>query len=107
MGAFDAIKINKADNTATVLRDIKAGDEVRVSAEGTILSVIAQQDIAFGHKIALSEMQPGTSLLKYGEVMGTLPKIFTAESLCMCIMPTAIVGGGTFMAIAMLCNHRE
>ena len=70
MGAFDAIKINKADNTATVLRDIKAGDEVRVSAEGTILSVIAQQDIAFGHKIALSEMQPGTSLLKYGEVMG-------------------------------------
>jgi len=47
-----ALKINAGDNVAVVLADVKAGEEVGVMTDTDVVQIRAQQDIAFGHKIA-------------------------------------------------------
>jgi hypothetical protein len=49
-----ALKINAGDNVAVVLADVKAGEEVGVVTDTDVVQIRAQQDIAFGHKIALA-----------------------------------------------------
>ncbi|MFH2076691.1 MAG: hypothetical protein ABIJ57_15335 [Pseudomonadota bacterium] len=48
-----ALKINAGDNVAVVLSDVNAGEEVGVVTDTDVVQIRAQQDIAFGHKIAL------------------------------------------------------
>jgi altronate dehydratase len=49
----EALKINAGDNVAVVLSDVKNGEEVGVMTDTDVVQIHAQQDIAFGHKIAL------------------------------------------------------
>jgi antitoxin (DNA-binding transcriptional repressor) of toxin-antitoxin stability system len=65
-----ALKINPRDNVAVVLADVAPGEEVVVTAEGQVLRLAARQAIAFGHKIALTELDSGQPIIKYGEEIG-------------------------------------
>ena len=53
------------DNVGTaVLEPIQTGDHVSCNGERSDLKVIAQADIAYGHKIALMDIAAGDTVLK-------------------------------------------
>ncbi|MGN1163645.1 MAG: UxaA family hydrolase [Candidatus Ornithospirochaeta sp.] len=63
-----AIKINKRDNVAVVIRDAEKGEEL----EG--LGVVLNSDVPQGHKVALSPIKEGEPCIRYGVVLGYLVK---------------------------------
>ncbi len=65
-----AILIDTKDNVATAFQDLKAGDNVTVSLEGTDVSTTLAQDIPFGHKFALTDIALHEPVVKYGEAIG-------------------------------------
>jgi len=69
-----AILIDKKDNVATALRQLEKGDSIPVVVEDRSVSVILLQDISFGHKFALTDIQQGDAIIKYGEVIGLATK---------------------------------
>lgn len=69
-----AILIDKKDNVATALRQLGKGDCIPVEIEGRSVSVVLLQDISSGHKFALTDIQQGDAIIKYGEVIGLATK---------------------------------
>lgn len=69
-----AILIDKKDNVATALRQLEKGDSIPVAVEDRSVSVILLQGISFGHKFALTDIQRGDAIIKYGEVIGLATK---------------------------------
>ena len=67
---MDAIMLRENDNVATALRDLAAGEEVVVGIQEHTRRVRVGQPIAFGHKLAVTEIGQGEHILKYGEVIG-------------------------------------
>jgi|SRR5680860_700938 len=67
---IDAIVLHAADNVATTVQDLKAGQKAIVRLERDIQYVILQEDIPYGHKFAFRSICQGENILKYGEVMG-------------------------------------
>ena len=57
------VKINEADNVAIAVQEIKAGTEVEKD-------LIARQDIPQAHKIALTKIQAGEPVIRYGVILG-------------------------------------
>lgn len=62
-----ALRLHPTDNVAVSRRLITAGETIKVSQ----LKVTVQQEIPFGHKIALTNLEPGDSIRKYGQEIGT------------------------------------
>ena len=69
-----AILIDKKDNVATALHRMGKGDSILVAIEDRSVSVVLSQDVPFGHKFALTEIQQGDAIIKYGEVIGLATK---------------------------------
>lgn len=65
----NAIILNARDNVATALCEIKSGEKVTVR-NGEEYEIEVIQDIPFGHKFAVREIQKGEYVIKYGEVIG-------------------------------------
>ena len=67
-----AIQIDEEDNVATATSDMRHGETIEVlSPEGEVISkpkVIGS--IPFGHKVALTYINAGDKVVKYGEVIG-------------------------------------
>ena len=60
------------DNVGTaVLDSIAAGDHVSCNGERRDIEVVARDDIAYGHKIALMDIIAGDTVLKYGLSIGS------------------------------------
>ena len=55
-----------------VVEGVKAGMKLNgwIMDEDKMVNVDAKQDIPIGHKVALKDMQPGDTVLKYGIDMG-------------------------------------
>lgn len=66
------IKMHPDDQVATALADTKAGETAAIfDPDNQELGVqIALQDIPFGNKIALQDMNRGDEVIKYGAVIG-------------------------------------
>ncbi|MBQ7363047.1 MAG: altronate dehydratase [Clostridia bacterium] len=62
----DAIKINKADNVAVALRELKAGE--------SFFGATLDTDVPMGHKIAITEIGLGQDVIKYGLPIGHATK---------------------------------
>ena len=62
------IKINRADNVAVAINDVKAGEKVEIDG----LDIIVKDDIPAGHKMALSGLKSGEDIMKYGFPTGHL-----------------------------------
>jgi altronate dehydratase small subunit len=68
------IVVDEKDNVATALRTIEEGESLRIDAGGAVIDITVLEPIAFGHKIALADLQKGSHIVKYGEVMGLATK---------------------------------
>ena len=66
-----AKKIKGSDNVVTAVSDLAAGEEVVVVFEGAEASYRCNQDVPFGHKIAIVEIPAGNKVVKYGETIGS------------------------------------
>jgi len=67
---IDAIALRDNDNVATALRDLAPGEEIVVGVLDRTVLVQVRQPIAFGHKLAVTDIPQGANVFKYGEVMG-------------------------------------
>jgi len=67
---IDAVMLTEADNVATALRDLTQGEEARVGVGERTFLVPVRQGIAFGHKLAVTDIRLGDEIRKYGEVIG-------------------------------------
>jgi altronate dehydratase small subunit len=65
-----AIVIDEKDNVATALQQLERGDSVRVAIGDEVVEVTLRHTIPFGHKFALTDIEPGEPIVKYGEVIG-------------------------------------
>lgn len=73
-----ALKINPRDNVAVVLSEVKAGGTVEINSEPGIIRIVANEDIGFGHKIALARLEIGQPVIKYGEEIGQAKAIISS-----------------------------
>ena len=64
------IVVDEKDNVATALRPLEEGELLQVHIGGRALDVTVLQPIRFGHKIALTDLENGQPVVKYGEVIG-------------------------------------
>lgn len=70
MAGADAIVMNDIDHVATALKDLEAGTIITVRKKDIILELELLDPIPFGHKVAIADLNPGTELVKYGEIIG-------------------------------------
>jgi altronate dehydratase small subunit len=66
----DILVVDAKDNVATALRGLQKGEHLEIESGGSTLELTVLEPIAFGHKIALFDLEPGERVLKYGEVIG-------------------------------------
>jgi altronate dehydratase small subunit len=65
-----ALIMHPDDNVVTAVEEIRAGENVAIPLAGTVLKLIATENIPFGFKIALQEIPQGEIIRKYGETIG-------------------------------------
>ena len=64
---------DKRDNVGVVVvEDLKAGDEMLcvVTEDNSDFKLKARHDVPIGHKVALSDLAEGDTVIKYGEDIG-------------------------------------
>lgn len=64
------ILLHVRDDVATALVDLAAGEEVRAALDGRVVDVVLNEEVAFGHKVALRDIAQGEEVLKYGMPIG-------------------------------------
>ena len=69
-GAKVALVLDGKDNVAIVLADVTGGESCRIRGLGEEYDLPAVEDIAFGHKVALTSLKGGDPIYKYGEEIG-------------------------------------
>lgn len=69
-GMADAIVLTSADNVATALRPLAAGEAVRVRCGERILEIVPAEAVPLCHKISLAQIGAGDAVTKYGEPIG-------------------------------------
>ncbi len=66
------------DNVATCLADLKAGSVEMIGVAGAEIRITIKGDIAFGHKVALTDIAAGEHIIKYAEVIGAASQAIAA-----------------------------
>ena len=63
---------DKNDNVGVAVVDIKAGEKIVGSwlEDGKQIKLVAKGAIPLGHKVALSAIKKGGSIIKYGIIIG-------------------------------------
>ena len=70
-----AILLNKKDNVATALKDLKKGTKILVNMDKTkLVEVTLKEDIPMGHKFAICDINQKDKVYKYGETIGIASK---------------------------------
>jgi len=67
---WQATCLSDADNVATLLRGVAAGETVTVEAPHGRFAVVAREPVALCHKIAVADIPRGARIVKYGEIIG-------------------------------------
>ena len=70
------IVLHPTDNVATLIDTARAGVDCTLQGERQG-SVRLLQDVAFGHKICITEVTKGGEILKYGQVIGCATQSIT------------------------------
>lgn len=66
-----AKKIADKDNVATAVSDFSGGEAATVRFGGKDSTYTCNQEVPFGHKIAIADIKAGEKVYKYGESIGT------------------------------------
>jgi len=69
-----AIALSEKDNVATMIDKAERGEDVEVVIGGRRIIITAEDEIPFGHKIALKDIKEGEKVIKYGEPIGRAAK---------------------------------
>lgn len=67
-----ALVIDSSDNVAVALADLKKGEECTLRFNDREEMVVLREDIPFGHKLAIYDLDKDESVLKYGEEIGKM-----------------------------------
>lgn len=79
-GGAAAMVLHPADDVATALRPLGAGEWVQIQGQNHTTSVQTLENIALCHKLALRPLAAGQPVRKYGEVIGfTLQAVAAGE----------------------------
>jgi len=70
MKTINAIKLSSTDNCVTLAGEADPGDTVRFFWDGHVSDITALEHIPIWHKMAISPVQRGSGVLKYGSVIG-------------------------------------
>src|SRR6266852_2274049 len=70
MQARKALRLHAIDNVAVVLEDVQAGEGLVILGGDARAPIEARQAIPFAHKIALSPLDDGAAIVKYGVPIG-------------------------------------
>jgi altronate dehydratase small subunit len=62
----NVIILHRSDNVGTAVADLASGDLI----DATLGPVTVCEAVPFGHKVALSAIKAGETILKYGESIG-------------------------------------
>lgn len=65
-----AIVVNPADNVATALANLEAGERMELSVQDKPFFVILSGSVPYGHKFSLTTIVAGAAVIKYGETIG-------------------------------------
>lgn len=76
----DALVMDDRDHVATAIRDMKAGETVQYGDGQGRQRVALLDDIPFGHKVAITAIEAGVHVRKYGEVIGMASTAIAAGS---------------------------
>ncbi|MFJ5766152.1 UxaA family hydrolase [Lysinibacillus sp. NPDC093210] len=64
------IVMDEKDNVTTLLTDVKKGESVIYTKGNQTYELTLQQDVNFGHKVAIAPINKAEEIVKYGEVIG-------------------------------------
>lgn len=64
---YSIITLDLNDNVGVAVRPLQAGMRYAVLARD--VNVLALDNIAFGHKVALADLENNAAIIKYGEVI--------------------------------------
>ncbi len=65
-----ALIMKEADNVATVIENVEAGEQISARIGDRTKTLVTEEKIPFGFKVALTDIPKGESVKKYGEVIG-------------------------------------
>lgn len=65
-----AVLVSEKDNVVTAVSDLKKGEDAVYRVGKTTRQIKTNEDIPYGHKIALTQMAKGSDIIKYGETIG-------------------------------------
>lgn len=74
MGKAKAIVIKASDNVATATSEILPKTHVNLKINKKNVKVYVTEDIPFGHKLAIRNINEGEKIIKYGENIGIASK---------------------------------
>lgn len=66
----EALVMDERDDVATALRDMAAGETIRYLRSGALEAVTLLDPVPFGHKVAITAIETGSTVRKYGEIIG-------------------------------------
>lgn len=69
-----AVVITHKDNVATAIMSFKKGMEIHMLLDDELFKITANEDIPYGHKIAMKNIKRGENVIKYGESIGRATK---------------------------------
>lgn len=64
------IVVEPRDNVATAVRTVDEGETVDIDVDGEVRTITVDEDIPFGHKIAITDISRGATVYKYGKSIG-------------------------------------
>ncbi|MEF8800274.1 MAG: UxaA family hydrolase [Halolamina sp.] len=62
--------VESADNVGTLIRDTEEGETLEIQVDDDIVTVTLNEDIPFGHKVALRDIEEEETIMKYGTSIG-------------------------------------
>lgn len=65
-----SIVMDEKDNVATLLKDFKKGEMITYTKGGQDFQITLNEDVNFGHKVAITTIPSNEQVIKYGEVIG-------------------------------------
>jgi len=65
---------NEKDNIAVALENLEPGDMIVVLRDGKEEKIPVKENISFGHKIALEDIDSDERVIKYGRLIGVAKK---------------------------------
>ena len=71
---INAMVIDKKDNVAVAIEEIKLEDECTYKIENNLFSIKAINKIPIYHKFAIKDISKGEVIIKYGEHIGIASK---------------------------------